>query len=122
MANPFCHIELNSNDPGKAKEFYKNLLDWEYQEWPMEDGEYTVIKTGKDPGGGIFKNPVPDKAPSHWLIYIEVSDIDSVTSKAAELGATIHKEVMDIPDMGKFSVLEDPTGAVFAFWQPAKKE
>jgi predicted enzyme related to lactoylglutathione lyase len=121
MANPFCHIELNSNDPKAAKEFYKAIFDWEFQETLVEEGEYTVIRTGKDPAGGIFKNPVPEKAPSHWLIYIETAEIENVTSKAGELGGTIIKEVTDIPGMGKFSVLSDPTGAVFALYEPDKK-
>ena len=28
MANPFVHIELETNDVAKAKTFYSKLFDW----------------------------------------------------------------------------------------------
>ncbi|MCH7535002.1 MAG: VOC family protein, partial [Bacteroidetes bacterium] len=28
MPNPFCHIELQTNDTDKAKDFYSQLFDW----------------------------------------------------------------------------------------------
>ena len=121
MGNPFCYIELNSDDPEKAKEFYKELFDWEYEDYPMGDIPYTVIKTGKEPGGGIFKNPVPEQAPSHWLIYIQVDDVDAYTEKVKKLGGIVHKEPTEVPNMGKFSVIEDPAGAVSALWQTYEK-
>ncbi len=117
MENSFCHFELNSNDPDKAREFYKEMFDWKYEDFPMGEETYTMIKTGKEPGGGIFKNPVPN-VPSHWLAYIQVEDIKASTENAVKLGGVLLKEVTEIPDMGSFSVIQDPTGAVFAMWQP----
>ncbi|MFC1477179.1 VOC family protein [candidate division KSB1 bacterium] len=121
MGNPFCHFELNSNDPEKAKEFYKTLFDWNYEDYPMGNESYTIIKTGKEPAGAIFKNPVPH-VPSHWLTYVSVDDIDETAAQAEELGAKILKEITAVPEMGKFCVFQDPTGAVLALWQDAKKE
>ena len=120
MNNVFCHIEMNSNDPDKAKKFYQELFDWEFEDYPMGEEVYTMLKTGKEPGGGIFKNPVPE-APSHWLVYIQVDDINESTEKVKELGGVVHKEVTEIPDMGSFSVVEDSAGGVFALWQPKAK-
>jgi len=40
------------------------------------------------------------------------------TRKAKTLGATIAKDVTEIPGIGSFSVLVDPTGAALALWQP----
>ena len=34
----------------------------------------------------------------------------------------ILKDVSEVPQYGWFSVLQDPTGAVFALWKPAKKK
>lgn len=122
MAHPFCFLELNSDDPKKSKEFYKSLFDWTIEDMPMQDGSnYTLIKTGKEPGGGIFKNPVPDKAPSHWLLYIAAEDVEAATEKAKKYGANIIKEVTEVPTVGKFSIIQDPTGAVFGLWQCHKE-
>jgi predicted enzyme related to lactoylglutathione lyase len=114
MPNPFCHVELNTTDVTKAKEFYSKLFGWELEEMP--GGEYTMIRVGEGTGGGIMKNPVPG-APSFWLSYILVDDVLAATRKARSLGATVMRDVTAIPGYGEFSVLQDPTGAHFALWK-----
>ena len=117
MANPFCHVELNTTDVAKAKEFYGKLFDWKLEDMP--GGNYTMIGVGGGTGGGIMQNPIPG-APSFWLSYILVDDVKAATKKAASLGATIMKDATEIPDYGEFSVLADPTGAHFALWKAKK--
>lgn len=114
MANPFVHVELQTNDVAKAKAFYGKLFDWKLEDLPGMD--YTLIKVGEGTGGGMMKNPVPE-APSHWLAYVLVTDVAAATEKAKSLGATVCKEVTEIPDIGWFSVITDPTGATLALWQ-----
>ena len=121
MANPFCHVELHSDDPEASKKFYSGLFDWEYEEMPMGDMKYTMIKTGEKTIGGIMKNQAPSGTPSHWLSYILVDDVSDTTKKAEDLGADILQDVIPVPGNGKFSIVKDPTGAVIAFWQPDKK-
>lgn len=121
MANPFCHVELNSDDPEASKKFYGGLFDWEYEEMPMGDMKYTMIKTGEKTIGGIMKNQAPPGSPSHWLSYILVDDVSDTTNKAKDLGADILQDVMPVPGNGKFSIVKDPAGAVIGFWQPDKK-
>jgi len=121
MANAFVHVELNTTDVGKAKAFYGKLFDWQLEDMPMGPGEvYTLIKPKAGTGGGMMKHPVPG-APSMWLAYVEVEDIKAATAKAKSLGADIKRDVTEIPGMGSFTILADPTGATVAMWQPAKK-
>ncbi|MGH8773190.1 MAG: VOC family protein, partial [Burkholderiales bacterium] len=47
MANPFCHVELNSNDLSKAKSFYQKLFDWKLEDMPMGEMTYTMIGVGE---------------------------------------------------------------------------
>lgn len=115
MANPFVHVELATNDLAKAKAFYTGLFDWELEEIPAMG--YTLIKPGEGTGGGMMQNPVPG-TPSHWLAYVLVDNAAASTEKARTLGATICKEVTEIPGIGWFSVITDPTGATLALWQP----
>lgn len=114
MANSFVHVELMTSDVVKAKEFYTGLFDWKLEELPNMD--YTLIKVGEGTGGGMMKNPMPN-APSFWLAYVQVADATAATEKARKLGATICKEVTEIPGIGWFSVITDPTGATLALWQ-----
>ncbi len=115
MANPFVHVELQSSDTEKSKNFYESLFDWKLEDIPGMD--YTMINVGEGTGGGIMKKPAAG-APDSWLPYILVEDAAASTKKAKELGATICKDVTEIPGFGWFSVISDPTGALFGLWQP----
>ena len=117
MANPFVHVELSTNDVAKAKAFYGKLFDWKMEDIPMESGAYTMISVGDGTGGGMMKHPMPG-APSMWLAYVLVDDIDAATAKARSLGAQIVKEVTEIPNVGRFSIFIDPTGAALALFKP----
>ncbi len=120
MGNPFVHVELNTTDLKKAKDFYGKLFSWKLEDVPMSNGVYTMIGVGNGTGGGMMKHPVPG-APSSWLAYVAVDDIAASTKKAKALGATVMKEVTEIPDVGWFSVIIDPTGAALALWKPKAK-
>ena len=115
MPNPFVHIELQTQDLEKSKKFYAGMFDWKLEEFPGMD--YTIIEVGEGTGGGMMKKP-DSGIPDNWLPYIMVADIAASTKKAQALGATICKEVTEVPDMGWFSVITDPTGATFGLWQP----
>ena len=117
MGNPFVHVELMANDVGEAKSFYGKLFDWQLEDMPIGDMTYTMIRVGEGTGGGLMKNPIPN-APSFWLSYVVVDDIDAATKKAKSLGATVMKDVTEVPDMGWFSIITDPTGAMLGLWKP----
>jgi uncharacterized protein len=76
-----------------------------------------MIKAGEGPGGGLMKNPIPG-APSSWLTYVLVDDIEAATKKAKSLGATIMKDVTEVMDFGWLSIITDPTGATLGLWKP----
>jgi uncharacterized protein len=117
MANPFVHVELQTNDPARARQFYTSLFGWKLQDVPMPDGTYTMIDVGGGTGGGMMRNPVPG-APSHWLAYVGVDDIGASTKKAKELGAAVLVDVTEVGEFGWMSVITDPTGATLAMWKP----
>jgi predicted enzyme related to lactoylglutathione lyase len=53
-------------------------------------------------------------APSHWLPYFAVTNVDTSAQKAGSLGAKTYVPPTDIPGTGRFAVLADPQGATFA--------
>ena len=117
MANPFCHLELNSTDLSKSKDFYGKLFTWEYDAMDMgPGGTYVIIKPGTGPGGGMMTHPVPG-APSAWLPYVAVDDVAASTAKAKSLGAQVMRDKTEVPNMGWFSIILDPTGAALGLWQ-----
>ena len=118
MGNPFVHAELNTTDVDGAKSFYTKLFDWKLEDMPAADGmNYTVIGVGEGTGGGIMKQMMPG-APSAWMPYVGVKDIRASTEKARSLGATVLRDVTEVPNMGWLSIFKDPTGALIGLWQP----
>jgi predicted enzyme related to lactoylglutathione lyase len=108
MPHPFVHIELATDDVARAKSFYAGLFGWKMTDLPMG---YTLVSTGKAPGGGLFKRP--PEAPVGWSVYVGVTDAAATLARARKLGATVLRERTPIsPEFGHFAVLQDPTGAV----------
>ena len=100
MANPFVHVELNTTDVEKAKEFYSKLFDWTLEDVELGPSDtYTIIKVGEGTGGGMLKNPMPG-VPSFWLAYVLVDEIGAATKKATALGAKVVKDSVEVPNMG----------------------
>jgi uncharacterized protein len=115
MANPFVHLELTTPDLAKAKEFYAKLFNWSITDNDMGGGMvYSMFKPDDGPGGGMFT--VPD-APTGWLAYVGVDDINTATTKATGLGANIICGPQEVPGHGWMTILTDPTGARIALWQ-----
>ena len=86
---------------------------------PTPDKTYTMIKVGEGTGGGLMKNPMPN-APSSWLAYVLVDNLEKAVGKAKALGGTIMKDKTDVKDMGSFAIIEDPTGAMLGLWDRRK--
>ncbi len=116
----FCWNELACRDVKKAKDFYGKMFGWTFTDLPMGDSTYTVFKKGNDNFGGIWSIPNDQKEiPPHWMSYIFVEDVQAYLLKAKANGATIIKEATPAGDMGTLGILQDPTGAYVALWQPA---
>lgn len=107
--------ELMTTDVSAAKSFYGELFGWQFEDMPMEKENmtYSVVKANNDEVAGIM--PFPEGAPADmppvWGLYITVDDVDAVAEKATALGAKIHMPPQDIPEVGRFCVLQDPQGA-----------
>jgi uncharacterized protein len=117
MAHPFCHMELDTTDPTKAKAFYSTLFDWKITDMTMGNGAvYSMFKPEEGPGGGMLQHPMPGM-PSLWIPYVGVDEIKAATQKAKSLGAAIVVDVTEVPNMGWFSIITDPTGAYLGLWE-----
>jgi predicted enzyme related to lactoylglutathione lyase len=120
MPNPFVHVELATTDLARSKQFYDKLFAWKLEDVPIGEGSYTMIGVGEGTGGGMMQHPVPG-APSMWMAYVEVDDVESATQKARSLGATVVREKTPVEDMGWFAVIVDPTGAHLGLWQTKRR-
>lgn len=117
----FCWSEIAVSNLEACKSFYKEVFGWELPKSQVDVGlEYQEFKLPDSyPMGGMYEISKEmfgeELPPPHYLNYISVDNVDETTRKALDLGAKIIKEPMDIPNTGRFSIIEDPTGGMIAF-------
>lgn len=111
----FCWNELASKDASVSGKFYSELFGWKAIEVPMEGMNYTIFKAeDKDVGGMCQMNAEWGETPSHWMAYVAVADVDALAARVEELGGKVCVPPTDIPTVGRFSVIQDPTGATLS--------
>jgi predicted enzyme related to lactoylglutathione lyase len=114
----FCWDELHTKDMEAAKKFYGPLFGWTGK---MGEGamKYWHWQSGGKDIGGMLTLMMPN-VPPNWLGYIAVSDVDADTKKTKALGGKVMMEPMEMEKVGKFSVVQDPTGSTFALFRSAR--
>jgi predicted enzyme related to lactoylglutathione lyase len=113
----FCWGQLNTNDTAKAEAFYTSLFGWSSNTGSGGGMTYTEWMLNGTPFGGMMSLPPGESGPPHWLAYFAVADCDAAAALAASLGAATYVPPSDIPGTGRFAVLADPQGAVFAIYK-----
>lgn len=109
----FGWTELMTTDVEAAKTFYTGLFGWETEKAPMDGVEYTIIKVKGNPVGGMMVTPPENSdVPPNWGTYVTVDDVDGVAARVETLGGRILRAPEDIPQVGRFCVIQDPQGAV----------
>ena len=107
--------ELTTSDVEAAKKFYGTLFGWTFKQFPGSEMGYEVISIGDREFGGLMKTPKEmGNTPPSWTNYVTVENVDETAKNAKELGAKIVVPPMDIPNVGRFSLLQDPQGATIA--------
>jgi predicted enzyme related to lactoylglutathione lyase len=118
-----CWVDLGTPDLDASKAFYAAVLGWDYQAAGDEYGGYVtatlrgqpvagMLPTGAGAGGGDVAT-----FPPAWSSYVAVDDADATTKLAADAGAQVLVEPMDITDVGRMAFVLDPTGAAIGLWQ-----
>ncbi|MEJ0084079.1 MAG: VOC family protein [Pseudomonadota bacterium] len=115
----FVWHQLMTRDVPGAKKFYSKLTGWTMQPWPP-DPNYTVCNSAVGPTAGIMQIPaeMPAEVPAHWLQYIGTRDVDGTADAAVRAGGSVLKAPSDMQGAGRYAVLKDPQGAVFAILDP----
>jgi uncharacterized protein len=116
-AGHFFWNELHTTDPAKALSFYQEVIGFSHSAIGSGADAYHVLSLGGVRRGGVTGH-LPGGAAPHWLPYVAVDDPDAVIARARAMGAAIQVGPEDIPGIGRFGVLEDPTGAVLAIMRP----
>jgi predicted enzyme related to lactoylglutathione lyase len=120
MHGQFVWYELTTPDVDGAKKFYPPITGWGTQQF---DKDYTMWTTRGVPFAGIFQLGPEQRQkgiPPNWMPYVDVDNVDEAARKATSLGGKTMHGPQDIPNTGRFAVLQDPQGAVFGVYKSNK--
>jgi predicted enzyme related to lactoylglutathione lyase len=120
----FCWHDAATTDVPAAKGFYGELFGWSFMDMPMGNGQdYSMAQLrGKDVGAVCPQQPdmAAQGVPPHWTAYIAVARVDDTAAKVEGLGGKVLAGPFDVMDVGRMAMVQDPTGAVVALWEPMK--
>jgi predicted enzyme related to lactoylglutathione lyase len=119
----FIWYELITPDMGGAKRFYGDLVGWTAQDLPTPDGAqpYSIMSAQGNGVAGVMNLGEPMKAEGmapNWTGYVCVDDCDAAAAKVESLGGAVMRPPKDIPGIGRFAIVADPSSAVFAIMKP----
>jgi predicted enzyme related to lactoylglutathione lyase len=115
-----CWADLSTPDQARAGKFYTDLFGWKLGGDTDDDppSGYLHIQNEEDFIGGIPPGAHRDPhSPPHWLPYFQTSNCDVAAAKAKQLGAKFYLDPMTMENVGRFGIVADPQGAVFAIFQ-----
>lgn len=116
----FSWIDVATPDPEAGKRFYGGLFGWEFRDEPAGDaGVYTMCSlNGKTVAGLSSMPPGQDTLPGYWTSYATTYDIEATIARVTDLGGTVIAHPFDVMDAGRMALIQDPTGAMSAMWEP----
>jgi hypothetical protein len=101
--------------------FYHRTLGWEFGHKLLPDGDsYWIAQHDGRPVGGIYalREPEYEGIPSHWMTYLAVPDIVQAERTAVFAGGEICRPTVNVPGVGKLSIVSDSTGAIIGLIEP----
>ncbi len=120
VSGKFVWYDQMSNDLPGSEKFYSKVVGWSLAPNTMNAQKYTLLKTGENMVGGLM--PIPEDAAKMgvrpaWMGYIAVDDVKKYADKVKAAGGAIHRPPTEIPNIGTFAVVGDPSGAGFLLFK-----
>jgi uncharacterized protein len=119
--HPIVHIEIVSPNPKVSSDFFRQLFAWKIETNP-EWQDYYLFNPESGPGGAFMAPDGQLYKLGDVALYVETDDIEGALRKVEELGGSVVLPKTDIPGIGWFAVLNDPTGVRLALYTPLASE
>ncbi len=116
-----CWVTVLQADASAARDFYGPLFGWEFLGPGGSDAmPYFVATLDGAEVAGI--GSLPEGVQPAWMTEVRVEDADAVGRRAAAAGGTVLAGPMELPPVGRLTVLADPVGAVVCAIEPDARE
>lgn len=121
-AGQFSWVDLSARDMSEAKKFYAGLMGWTADDQDTQGGPpYAMFKKDEHEVAGLGQLDEQMQAagiPPTWNSYVTVEDAAQTAQQVGELGGKVIVAPIPAGDAGTMAFLQDPTGGIFAVWQP----
>ena len=114
--HPVVHVEFATTDREAAGQFFGELFGWQIRQIP--EMSYATFSSGENEVGGGFTPAGEGTPPGKVVVYVNTDDIDATLLKAEQMGGRCLQPKMEIPTVGWFAVISDPSGVEVALLQP----
>ena len=113
-----CWADLVTPDLNGSAAFYGDLFGWE-----RVDAGSTYCTMTLDGHLICAMNAMPRErrragAPAGWLVYLSTGDLTAALAAIPGAGGAIRVPAVGVPGVGRMALIEDPSGANVALWQP----
>lgn len=111
-------IELSTDDPSAAVDFYADLFGWTVRDEDLDGGQYHICSLeGRDVAGIVDAELLHQNRSLGWLTYFATRDVHATIQRAGELHAATVVPPRLLPHAGTAAVAVDPFGAAFGLFQ-----
>ena len=111
-----CWVDYGASDLDATKEFYGDLLGWEYTGGEPEFGGYVTATRNGEQAAGLGPQQDPNDPP-RWTTYFAADDAAATAGRIRDAGGTVLVEPMEVGPMGTMVIALDPQGNPFGLWQ-----
>lgn len=112
--------ELLTTDMKAAEAFYTNVVGWTVSPFEGSPQPYDMWMTADgSPMGGVMAIPDGLTVPPNWSMYVGVPKLEEAISHIERLGGSACSPIIDVPNVGRMRVMQDPQGAAFSIYEPA---
>ena len=113
-------MDITVDDADGMRDFYSRVVGWQVEEVGMGDySDYsmTMPASGEAVAGICHARGSNAGLPGGWLMYIVVADVNASAQACKDNGGRIVVEPRGLVG-GQFCIIEDPSGATAALYQP----
>jgi uncharacterized protein len=118
-------VDLTVPDADALKEFYQDVVGWTTSAFDMGGyNDYCMnVPNSEDTVAGVCHARGSNaNQPAQWMIYINVANLDESMEKVTARGGKVLNGPRNMPEQGRYCVIQDPAGAVAALFEPVSKE
>lgn len=113
-------FDLVTENPKAATSFYSDLFGWEIG--PNRGEVQTISHRGRDIAAlHHISDELKGQSESQWLVGIAVDDLEEAVASAQSAGGMILRQIVEVPESGRYAVIRDPQGAPLMLGTPNRK-